>query len=230
MTEDFKDASEKILREIFPWLVVNYDLDELYEKDPIEAAKIIMQKLDEEQILDQKDVMLVNKDFPLEKEKLVQLIKETNDDHFPDYNEMFLFKAVSLLEAMINIWFNDQLIFKEGITHAKANSILNKLSITDKMDWLLLLLTNNSFIHHPSWIIIKHFIKLRNYFIHFKSNGIDENTKNKESLTKENILKFLDASEDCYSFLMARQSQELINYLKRLRSVSKLFNSRHEDN
>ena len=215
------------LEKIFPWLLVHYEVDALYLKQPKKAVDLIMNKLDEESILDQKNVMLVTSDFNVSKIKFLNFINRVKDEDFLEFKEMFLFQAVSIFESAINTWFNFELKASYGLSHTRTNEVLTKLNTNDKLDWLLNLLTGESFIYEKSWSTIKQMISIRNFFTHFKPVDIDEFNIHSQNLTKESLLEFLEACSNCYNFLLDRKGNELSNHIERLKFITEVFKRRH---
>lgn len=220
------DIEEKILEELFPWLMVMYDVDELYTTNPKKATEIIMQKLDEEAILDKKDTLLVNKTFSSQKEQFLLDINNVSNEFFKENVDMFLFKVVSIFEGSVNSFLNEELQMKVGFKHRKANEILSKLSTQDKLDWLLTLICGDSYIGQEDWGVIKNFITTRNFFIHQKPIDYKDYYKFKERLTKQAFIDFLDACTKCNLFLLDRKSEETQEYNNRLDKARQIFINR----
>lgn len=221
------DMDNVFLEKIFPWLLVHYEVDELYLKQPQAAVDFIMNKLDEESILDRKNVMLVTRDFNVSKIKFLSFINKVKDEDFLEFKEMFLFQAVSIFESTINSWFNFELKASYGLSHTRTNEVLTKLNMNDKLDWLLKLLTGESFIYEKSWSTIKQMISIRNFYTHFKPVDIYEFNIHSQNLTKESLLEFLDACSNCYNFLHKRKGNELSNHNERLQFITEVFKRRH---
>ena len=216
-----------MLEKIFPWLLVHYEVDMLYLKRPEEAMDFIMEKLDEEAILDQKNVMVVSYGFEGGKKKFLDYLNKFSEDEFASYSTMLLYEAVSIFESGINNWFNNELTISYGLSHEQANEVLTKLSVRDKINWLLKLITGESFIDQKSWSTIKPMISSRNIFIHFKPIDIHHYFKHKKNLTKKSIIDFLDACSICISFLEERKGQDVEKYNDKIHYISEVFKNRN---
>ncbi|MDN4609168.1 hypothetical protein [Sporosarcina highlanderae] len=212
-----------LLEKLFPWLLVHYDIDGLFMNQPAKAADIVMKKLDEESILDQKYVMVVIDDFNANKMKLLSAINSLQEPELNEYIDLFLFKAVATFESAINHWFNQELRFIYEFSHKQSNNILAKLSNQDKLDWLLKMMTGDSFTEQNSWSTIKQMIKMRNTFIHFKPTDFRDFNVIKGNLTKESILRFIDAITECHYFLEERTCKEVTEYDQRLQFITEYY-------
>ncbi|MDO7485471.1 hypothetical protein Q5O89_05155 [Peribacillus frigoritolerans] len=106
---DTEDLSKHVLEKIFPWLLVVYEVEELYSEDPKAAIEIVMNKLDEEKILDQKDIILVDSEFTSAKDRFLNNLESVEDDFFANNTDMFLFKAVSIFENAVNTFLTQSL-------------------------------------------------------------------------------------------------------------------------
>ncbi|MES1040623.1 hypothetical protein [Peribacillus simplex] len=222
---DTEDLSKHVLEKIFPWLLVVYEIEELYSEDPKAAIEIVMNKLDEEKILDQKDIILVDSEFTSAKDRFLNNLESVEDDFFANNTDMFLFKAVSIFENAVNTFFNAELKVSKGIGNKKANEILRKIYTQDKLDWFLTLLCGDSYIDQKGWGVIKPFITTRNYFIHPKPTDINDHKKLNGILTKKSFVDFFDACSDCYFYLQDRRSEESKVFDSKLQKISKLVSN-----
>ena len=93
-----------------------------------------MEKLEKEEILDQKDIMLVTNGFHQSK-KIFKMLDRFDEEDFSENKEMLLFKAVSILESAVNERLHQELQIQHGMSHARIDGILTRLKVREKLDW-----------------------------------------------------------------------------------------------
>ncbi|PEO57640.1 hypothetical protein COI41_29885 [Bacillus toyonensis] len=215
-----------MLKKVLPWLLIHYDVDDLYIENKDAALKIIMEKLDKEEILDQKNMMLVTHGFHQSKKKFLEMLDRFDEEDFSENKEMLLFKAVSILESAVNKRLHQELQIQHGMSHAKIDNILTRLKIKEKLDWFLQILCGETFLQQKGWDKINPIITLRNSFIHPKPTDADKYTLQVDSISKESLLEFMEACTECYNFLNDIRSSEVQKYNEKINRLAELVDQK----
>lgn len=217
-----------MLKKVLPWLLIHYDVDELYIENKDAALKIIMEKLEKEEILDQKDVMLVTNGFHQSKENFLKILDRFDEEDFSENKEMLLFKAVSILESAVNERLHQELQIQHGMSHTRIDNILTRLKVREKLDWFLQILCGETFLHQKGWDKIRPIITLRNSFIHPKPTNADKYQQQVDSISKESLLEFMEACTDCYNFLNDIRSSEFEEYNEKINRLTALVDQKYK--
>ncbi|QWG83325.1 hypothetical protein [Bacillus mycoides] len=217
------ELERDLLKMVIPWLLMHYNVDDLFIENKGAAIKIIKEKLEKEEILDQKDIMLITSGFHDSKKKFVRLLDRFDEEDFYENKEMLLFKAVSILESAVNFRLHEELQLQFGMSHARINKILTRLKVEEKLDWFLQILCGETFLQQKGWAKIKPIIALRNSFIHPKPTDADKYQKQRDSISKESLLEFMEACTECYSFLNDLKSSEVKEYNEKIKKLTALI-------
>ncbi|PEF03356.1 hypothetical protein COM97_27940 [Bacillus thuringiensis] len=216
------ELQQELLKKMLPWLLIHYNVDDLYTENKNAALKIIMEKLEKEQILDQENMMIITHGFHESKTSFLRMLERFDEEHFFENKEMLLFKAVSILESAINDRLHEELQLQYGMSHARVKKFLTRLKIEEKLDWFLQILCGETFLPQNGWMKIQPIIALRNFFIHPKPTDIDEYQKKSVAISKESLLEFMEACTECYSFLNAIKSSEVEEYNEKIKRLTAL--------
>ncbi|WP_242259082.1 hypothetical protein [Bacillus cereus group sp. BfR-BA-01409] len=217
-----------MLKKVLPWLLIHYDVDDLYIENKNAALKVIMEKLEKEEILDQKDIMLVTNGFHQSKKNFLKILDRFDEEDFSENKEMLLFKAVSILESAVNERLHQELQIQHGMSHARVDGILTRLKVREKLDWFLQILCGETFLQQKGWDKIRPIITLRNSFIHPKPTDADKYQKQVDSISKESLLEFMEACTDCYNFLNDIKSSEFEEYNEKINRLTALVDQEYK--
>ncbi|MED2919620.1 hypothetical protein P4324_10065 [Bacillus thuringiensis] len=213
---------DNIIKEILPWLLIHYKVDDLFVEDKVAAVKIVRGKLKKDKLFDQENIMLIASEFYDSKNSFLRLLDRFDEGDFSENKEMLLFKAVSILESAVNDKLHEELQLQFGMSHARINKILTRLKVEEKLDWFLQILCGETFLQQKGWAKIRPIITLRNSFIHPKPTDADKYRKQSDSISKESLLEFMEACTECYNFLNDIRSSEVEEYNEKINRLTAL--------
>ncbi|MCU5690203.1 hypothetical protein OCB18_21295 [Bacillus cereus] len=213
----------RLLKKVLPGLLIHYNVDDLFIENKDAALTIVMEKLEKEEILDQKNMMLITHGFHDGKQKFLRLLDRFDEEEFSENKEMLLFKAVSIFESALNDRLHEELEFQFEMSTPKINKILTRLKVEEKLDWFLQILCGETFLQQKEWATIKPIITLRNSFIHPKPTDIDKYHEQRGAISKESLLKFMEDCTECYNFLNELKGSEVKEYNERIKKLTALI-------
>ncbi|ATF11610.1 hypothetical protein A616_06315 [Brevibacillus brevis X23] len=217
------ELRQSILEKFVPWLIVHYELDELYKDNRMAAIERMLELLKTDKIFDRKDVIIIATEYEKNRNDFLEFLSSVDDVNFERNNEMFLFKAVSIFETMVNEFYSEELKFRYHFSLKKVNDIISRLSAEEKLDWLLQITSGDTYLDEPGWNKIKPFIRARNFFIHYKPQDANEHSRHSKLLTRDSLIEFFKACTDCYDFLNVRKFEGIHEYNQLLSEVTELF-------
>lgn len=219
LTDETKDKMVEILKELLPSLLGYYDLNDLFVKDQNEALSQLFEKMVESPFSFESESLIVE-EYPTLCERLIKKL-ERLDDHDPDEMLMFLFYAVSSFENMVNYHLFVELEIR-SLYKDEIEGIL-KLQFDDKLSGLLMLTYESRYTNNENWKIIKKFIQIRNFFIHYKPVTWERYDHQYDILNKESFKNFLDASCNCYFYLKEHHSDKCKKHFDTIKSIKTLL-------
>ncbi|MFC1787025.1 hypothetical protein ACFLY8_03220 [Halobacteriota archaeon] len=212
------DLVNRIFLKVFPQLVVNSGLYDNFIKNPVKATEklqSILHKSEKEGNL----TAFIESDFLSDRKELLAYITK-NQVRSPNIDIMFLLRAVSIFEDMINQHLQNELDINYPFNVKKINDvILYRLSIEDKLGWFLKIISGKDFTKSKKWGFIKSNYKARNFFIHYKTEKEEKLDNYLKYLEISNIKKFLDYSRYCYNYLKKARSEKLKRHDKMVNTV-----------
>lgn len=198
-----------------PQILVNENLDNLYLEDELQAIMKI-DKMMNEPSFENFAFIEIPSDFPTVKEKILEKLDSLIENDI-DEAIMILFYAVSSFESMVNSYLHDELNLKD-LSESDVKKIY-KLSLEEKLGWLLKLICNVTYTNNENWKTIKKYVEARNFYIHYKPTKMNTKSEHDKLLNKDSIKIFINTSCDCYLFLSECHTdayKEIINRIKRV--------------
>ena len=189
--EEIKEMLSNIALSIFPQIVVHLGLENEFEKDKNSVMiKVLNYINDENQFSDDTLVSVVTNGYA----KIDELLKHISSDNdmVKQFPEMFLFEIFSIFEGFINHYLYSEAVLNYDFSLNKINTILSKLSTTDKIDWFMEMVVGQSFITSAAWGEIKPFLKARNSLMHLKPMEYTKEDMVKEKVTFESLVFLME--------------------------------------
>ncbi|MFY0518253.1 hypothetical protein ACOMCU_10535 [Lysinibacillus sp. UGB7] len=189
--EEIKEMLSKIALSIFPQIVVHLGLENEFENDKNSVIIKVLNYINDENQFSNDTLVSVVTDGYAKIDELLKHISSDNDlvKQFP---EMFLFEIFSIFEGFINHYLYSEVVLNYDFSLNKINSILSKLSTTDKIDWFMEMVVGQSFITHSAWGEIKPFLKARNSLVHLKPMEYTKEDVIKEKVTCESLVFLME--------------------------------------
>ncbi|MEK4053082.1 hypothetical protein MHB84_05475 [Paenibacillus sp. FSL F4-0087] len=215
-----KDFIDEFISDIFSQYVVQNNLIQEYFDDPLKIwgkYRTSLKDFDWHE-----DVYVDNNDIYQEVDRLKTMIIRISNEELKQFSDMYLFKAVSIYERMINSFYQSILGIKFGFDWNKCNQIIQKLKTIDKVGWFSEIIIGKSYLQEPGWGKVKPYIDARNFFIHYKPEKVRKYDKFENLLNKDRILEFLDEVLVCNDFLQSEDNY-FQNHNKQLIEVKEHF-------
>ncbi len=219
--EEQREFIDDLLSDLISQFVVGNDLDKEFYKDPI---KIFLRYKDA--IKDgfdwDEDVYITIQDVYQEVSEYKSFLSSLSLDDFKKFSDMYLYKAVTIFERMVNNYYQTLLELKYNFGIPKCNEIIQKLKTTDKLGWFLEVMIGKSYIQEPGWEIVRSYLDARNFFIHYKPEKARKYDKFGDLLNQEKLFKFLDEILVCHDFLK-ENNDKLLEHYERILNIKNHF-------
>lgn len=219
------EIRHSILKSVIPQIIVNYNLDDLYIKNEKRAMKKVLIILKDEQPITEEKTFIVF-DFREERKKLLVRVKNINDERSELI--MILFYGVFLFESMVNEHIHTELTSKYGFNRKEVSDIIYRLSTDAKLGWFLKIINGKNYTKTKNWDILKKFIHARNFFIHYKPDTGERFDNHDNLLNVHSIKSFLDAANNCYSYLKKSRSEETKKFFDRVEEIKNIYDERNK--
>ena len=141
---------------------------------------------------------------------------------------MILFYGVFLFESMVNEHIHTELTFKYGFNRKEVNEVIYKLSNDAKLGWFLKIINGKNYTKTKNLDILNKFIHTRNFFIHYKPDTGERFDNHADLLNVHSIKSFLDAANNCYSYLKKSRSEETKKFFDRVEEIRMIYDERNK--
>ncbi|WP_313891674.1 hypothetical protein [Psychrobacillus sp.] len=185
--EEIQELMNEIVLSFLPQWIIQHGLEDEFEKDKDATIVKILEKMkDEDEFNDDSMIFVIKDNYT--KLNDIEHYMNLNKELVEKYPEMFLFEIFSIFEGFINHYLYSEVVLNYDFSLKKASLILNKLAVSDKVDWFMEIVVGKSFLAHSAWGEIKPFLNVRNSLVHIKPMQSSKETELKRKITFENLL------------------------------------------
>lgn len=222
---EYEDLPKRFFITQLPYLLVTYNLDNLFLEDNLQALHKL-REINLESQLNKLDWIVIDNDFQIIKKKILARLQ-----HFNDFDEaekiMMLLYSMASFESMVNYHLEAELSIKDFSSSDMKK--IYKISLEEKLGWLLKLTCGNRYTEKENWKSLKKFVEARNFFIHSKPIAADAYYTQSSILTVDSFNEFLNAASDCHSFLMGCHTDACKNKFSRIERIENFLHEKYPE-